>query len=83
MTILKWSFLESTYHEKTVSITDFKSKCLSYMRDVDEKGVHIIITKHGKSIAEVQPVMHEKTDSNPLKGSVLMQKDILSPIDLG
>jgi len=69
--------------KKIVSITEFKSKCLSYMRDVDKKGVHIIITKHGKSIAEVQPVIQKKDGANPLKNSVLVQKDILSPIDTG
>lgn len=67
--------------KKTVSITEFKSKCLSYMRDVDEKGIHIVVTKHGKSIAEVQPVLHKHSGQNPLKDSVLKQKDILSPID--
>lgn len=67
--------------KKTVSITEFKSKCLSYMRDVDKKGVHLVITKHGKSIAEVQPVLNERSGQNPLKGSVLKQDDILSPID--
>ena len=66
--------------KKTVSITEFKSKCLSYLRDVDEKGVHLVITKHGKSIAEVQPVLSERSGQNPLKGSVLKQDDILSPI---
>lgn len=69
--------------KKTISITEFKSKCLSYMREVDEKGIHIIITKHGKSIAEVQPVIHQQAGSNPLKGSVIMQKDLISPIDIG
>lgn len=67
--------------KKTVSITEFKSKCLSYMRDVDEKGIHITITKHDKPIAEVQPIIKRKRESIPLKDSVLMQKDILSPID--
>lgn len=67
--------------KKKVSITEFKSKCLSYMRDVDEKGAHIIITKHGKSIAEVQPVQKSTSETNPLKGSVLLQKDIISPIE--
>ena len=67
--------------KKTVSITEFKSKCLSYMRDVDEKGVHIVVTKHGKSIAEVQPVLNKQSDQNPLKDSVLKQEDLVSPID--
>jgi prevent-host-death family protein len=67
--------------KKTVSITEFKSKCLSYIRDVDEKGVHLVITKHGKSIAEVQPVLNKRSGQNPLKDSVLKQDDILSPID--
>ena len=67
--------------KKKVSITEFKSKCLSNMRDLDKKGAHIIITKHGKSIAEVQPVLKSESETNPLKGSVLLQKDIISPIE--
>lgn len=66
--------------KKEVSITEFKSKCLSLMRDVEKKGVRIIITKHGKTIAEVQPP-DRKNEGNPLKGSVLMQKDIISPVE--
>jgi len=65
---------------KTISITEFKAKCLSYIREVNEKGMHIIITKHGKTIAEVQPPAR-KNEVNPLKGSVLMQKDIISPVE--
>jgi prevent-host-death family protein len=67
--------------KQTVSITEFKSKCLAYMRDVDEKGAHLIITKHGKSIAEVQPVAPEQAGSNPLKGSVIFQKDLISSVE--
>lgn len=67
--------------KKTVSITEFKSKCLFYMRDVDQKGVHIVVTKHGKSVAEVQPIINKQSGGNPLKDSVLKQVDIISPID--
>ena len=67
--------------KKTVSITEFKSKCLSHIRDVDEKGVHIVVTKHGKSIAEVQPILKKQSGENPLKDSVLKQVDIISTID--
>jgi len=51
------------------------------MRDVEKKGIHIIITKHGKTIAEVQPLSRNNDKANPLKGSVLMQKDIISPVE--
>jgi len=51
------------------------------MRDVDEKGVHIVVTKHGKSIAEVQPILKKQSGENPLKDSVLKQVDIISTID--
>lgn len=67
--------------KKTVSISEFKSKSHFYVRDVDENGIHIIITKHRKPIAEVQPIIKLKTGSNPLKDSVLLEKDIVSPID--
>ena len=67
--------------KKTVSITEFKSKCLSHIRDVDKKRVHIVVMKHGKSIAEVQPILKKQSGENPLKDSVLKQVDIISTID--
>lgn len=68
--------------KKTVSITEFKSKCHSYVRDVDEKGVHLVITKHGKPIAEIQPVLQKQSGQNPLRNSVLKQGDLISPVNL-
>jgi prevent-host-death family protein len=63
---------------KTVPAGQFKAKCLALLDEVAQTGQAVVVTKHGKPVAQVVPI---KTKSvNPLKGSVLYQGDIVSPI---
>jgi prevent-host-death family protein len=43
--------------EITVSVTEFKAKCLRLLADVEKKGDRIIITKRGRPVAQVGPTL--------------------------
>lgn len=45
----------------TISATDFKAKCLAIMNEVSSTGESITITKHGKPIAQINPVTEKST----------------------
>ncbi|HIG31722.1 MAG TPA: type II toxin-antitoxin system Phd/YefM family antitoxin [Verrucomicrobiales bacterium] len=40
---------------RTISVTDFKAHCTEELRAVEEKGIRLVITRHGKTIAVVEP----------------------------
>ncbi len=64
---------------ETISVSEFKAKCLSVLQDVDKQKKRVIITKRGKPIAEVIP--HESEDNQiPLEDTVVFMGDILSPV---
>lgn len=65
----------------TISVTDFKAHCLEILREVHDEGVQYTVTKHNKSIAQVLPPPKTGNEENPLRGSVLFEDDIVSPID--
>jgi hypothetical protein len=42
---------------------------------------HLVITRHGKPVAEIFPhVPSQNARVNPLKGSILFQGDLVSPL---
>ena len=64
---------------ETLSVSEFKAKCLSVLQDVNKQKKRVIITKRGKPIAEVIP--HESEDKEvPLEDTVLFMGDIVSPV---
>jgi len=64
---------------ETLSVSEFKAKCLSVLQDVDKQKKRVIITKRGKPIAEVIP--HESEDKEvPLEDTVIFMGDIISPV---
>jgi prevent-host-death family protein len=66
---------------KTVPAGEFKAKCLSLLDEVARKKVRIVVTKHGKSVAQVVPYPESEGEAvNPLKGSLVFEKDIVGPI---
>ncbi|MEX2138350.1 MAG: type II toxin-antitoxin system Phd/YefM family antitoxin [Pirellulales bacterium] len=65
---------------KIVPASQFKAKCLALLDEVAATGQPIVVTKHGKPVAQVVSIRDETETINPLKGSVLYQKDIVSPI---
>lgn len=66
----------------TIAAGEFKAKCLKLLDEVAETRKTLIITKHGKPVAEVIPVKPETKLFGSMKGSVLWEGDIISPIDV-
>lgn len=66
----------------TVPAGEFKSKCLKLLDEVAETRVTLVITKHGKPVAQVTPVPDQGDLFGRMKGSVKILGDIISPLDV-
>ncbi len=68
---------------KKIPAGKFKAHCLSLLKEVSHKQEIIVITKYGKPIAKVIPFSNsEDKAKNPLKNSIVFEKDIIKPIDV-
>jgi len=69
----------------TLSVTEFKARCLELFEVVHRTHETLIITKHGKPIAQVIPTEVEppkaKRKLGALNGTAILH-DIMSPIDV-
>jgi len=63
---------------KRIPAGEFKAKCLALLDEVAETGTPLIVTKRGKPVARVVPVTETRVKS--LKGSIVYEGDLLSPI---
>lgn len=67
---------------KTVPATEFKAHCLTLLEEVRHTRQPLLVTRHGKPVVEISPYMPRNSEqSNPLKGSLLFEGDVLSPIE--
>ena len=67
---------------KTVAATEFKAHCLTLLEEVRQTRQPLLVTRHGKPVVEISPYMPRDTEQlNPLKGSLLFEGDVISPID--
>jgi len=67
----------------TIPAGEFKAKCLKLLDQVAEKRETLVITKHGKPVAQLVPMPVKQTDIvGSMKGSVTILGDIISPIDV-
>jgi len=69
-------------HPQTVAISEFKARCLSLVEHVRRTGQPLIVTKHGRPIAEVIPASADRPRTGLLgsasdTGRIL--GDIVSP----
>lgn len=66
---------------KEVSVSKFKATCLELLREVEETGHSILVTKHGKPVAEVHPPRGKRVRSpvGVMKGRGAILGDIVSP----
>jgi prevent-host-death family protein len=70
-------------HQGRIGAAEFKAHCLEILDEVQRTGAEVTITKHRKPVARVVPAAHEKTPfCGSLKGSVLYEGDIVSPVDI-
>jgi len=68
-----------------ITATEFKSKCLKIMDQVNEKLEEVIITKHGKPIAKLVPAdnpIDKKSLIGYMKGKINIKEDITKPLDI-
>jgi prevent-host-death family protein len=69
---------------KTIPAGEFKAKCLKLLDQVAERRETLVITKHGKAVAQIVPMPAEEwiDPVGAMRGSVLWMGDIISPIDV-
>jgi prevent-host-death family protein len=66
---------------KTISAANFKAKCLSLMDKVQSSKETLVVTKHGKPVVKIVPYREDEGE-NPLKDSVVFEKDLVSPLEV-
>ena len=68
---------------KTVKASEFKAKCLRLMDEVAKTGQPLIITKNGKPVAQLGPVIvRASTLAGAHAGKIQILGDIIAPIDV-
>ena len=68
---------------RTVSATDFKTRCLALMDEVARTGDEIVITKHGKVVAKlVAPVQSLPSAYGWMTGTILPGAKLVEPEDV-
>ena len=55
-----------SHREREISATQFKARCLRLLDEVAETGEALIVTKHGRPVARVEPPLRP----DDLRGSV-------------
>jgi prevent-host-death family protein len=65
----------------TIAAGEFKSKCLKLLDEVADKRETLVITKHGKPVAQVVPMPPEKELFGAMRGSGVIIGDIISPLE--
>ena len=69
---------------KTVSISEFKAKCLSLLDQVQKTKTPIRVTRFGEAVAEVIPPSPEAASDDwigSMKNTMKILGDIVSPAD--
>ena len=65
----------------TIAAGEFKAKCLKLLDEVAETRETIVITKHGRPVAQIVPMPQPGDLVGSMRGSVLWQGDIISPLE--
>ena len=67
---------------RKIAAGEFKARCLRLMEDVRSTRQPIVITKRGKPVAKLVPVVDKKKDEwiGRLKGKIRIVGDIVSPV---
>lgn len=66
---------------RSVSATEFKAHCLALLEEVRETRQPLLVTRHGRPVVEISPyVPSNAARVNPLKGSIVFQDDLISPL---
>lgn len=67
---------------KTISISEFKAKCLGLIEQVDKTRQPLRITRHGRPVAELVPAGPDRKRKflGDMAGTVEILGDIVSPV---
>jgi prevent-host-death family protein len=66
-----------------IKVSEFKAKCMALIDEVERTGESVVITRNGKSIAELSPYkQHKRNAFGILKGRVFITGDIISPVGI-
>ncbi len=66
----------------TIPAGEFKARCLKLLDEVAETRETLVITKHGKPVAQVVPISSAGDPFGRMKGSVEILGDIIAPLDV-
>ena len=68
---------------KTMSAAEFKAKCLDVLDQVARRHEPVIVTKRGKAVAQVVPIIKRpKQLWGAMKGEIRVTGDIVRPLDV-
>ncbi len=67
--------------QSTIAAGEFKSKCLKLLDQVAEERQTLVITKHGRAVAQLVPMPPAVEIIGAMRGSVLWEGDIISPLE--
>jgi prevent-host-death family protein len=66
-----------------ISAAQFKAECLKLMDQVEKTREPIVITKHGRPVAQLSPVSSESGSLfGYMKGSIKIEGDMSTPSDV-
>jgi len=72
---------ERTTMTTTIPAGEFKSKCLKLLDQVEQERETLVITKRGRAVAQVVPMPAESKFVGSMRGSVLWEGNIISPLE--
>jgi antitoxin (DNA-binding transcriptional repressor) of toxin-antitoxin stability system len=66
---------------KAIPAAEFRNRCLALLEEVQRTRRPFVVTRHGKPVAEVSAfVAKSSTADNPLRGSIELEGDLVSPL---
>ena len=67
---------------RTIKASEFKAKCLELMDEVAKTGTPLVITKHGRPVAQLGPVVTRPASlAGAHRGQISIKGDIVAPLD--
>jgi len=66
---------------RTISAAEFKATCLDLLDRVAETGLNVVITKRGRPVARVMPMVNKpRRLVGAMKDEIEIRGDIISPL---
>jgi prevent-host-death family protein len=65
---------------KKISITRLRAQCSAVLREVEDTGRSVLITRRGKPYARIEPCAEPRKSLGALAGRIRIIGDIISPV---